>query len=141
MPAAAHSTTIHRAWPNQAATTVRRESPRVTAPPGRPGLSPGIRRLAQAIAEVLAGARPVGQLEDAVSLEVLRVLGRAAGRLGRTADGPTRRPIVGSVHVDSPSPGIVEAAVVIDTGVRVQAIALRLEAAAGRWRCSDLALG
>jgi hypothetical protein len=90
---------------------------------------------------VLAGARPVGQLKDAVSLEVLRVLGRAAGRLGRTADGPTRRPIVGSVHVDSPSPGIVEAAVVIDTGVRVQAIALRLEAAAGRWRCTDLALG
>jgi hypothetical protein len=108
---------------------------------GRPSPSPPIRQLAQGIAEVLAGARPVRQLEDAVTLDVLGVLGRAAGRLGRSADRPTRRPIVRAIHVDSPCPGVAEAAVVIDTGVRVRAIALRLEVRGGRWRCTDLALG
>jgi hypothetical protein len=107
----------------------------------RPRPNPRIRQFAQAIAEVLAGARPVGQLEDAVTLEVLAVLARAAGRLGRCAGHPTRRPVVRAIHVDAPSPGVAEAAVVIDTGVRVQAIALRLEADRGRWRCTALALG
>jgi hypothetical protein len=110
-------------------------------PRTRPRPNPRIRQFAQAVAEVLAGARPVGQLEDAVTLDVLAVLGRAAGRLGRSAGRPTRRPVVRAIHVDTPAPGVAEAAVVIDTGMRVQAIALRLEASGGRWRCTDLALG
>lgn len=98
-------------------------------------------RLAQAIVEVLAGARPAAQLAGLTSFEVLRFLTRGAGRLGARPGGPPQRPVIGSVRITEPSPGVIEASAVIHIGVRVRALALRLEGIDGRWRCTAIHLG
>jgi hypothetical protein len=99
-------------------------------------------RLAQAVAEILAGARPAGQLARHTTLDVLEHLERSAGRLGsRGAAAPVLRPLVTSVHVSEPADGIAEACAVVDTGPRRRAIALRLEGIDGRWRCTDVQFG
>jgi hypothetical protein len=117
----------------------------VTTEPTRRDLLPDPRpwtaRLAQAIAEVLAGARPAGQLSRVATLDVLQLLERGAGRLGARAGAPPQRPIVGSVHVSEPRDGIAEACAVVDTGPRKRALALRLEGIDGQWRCTALHIG
>jgi hypothetical protein len=98
-------------------------------------------RLAQAIAEVLAGARGAGQLSELATLDVLRQLARGAGRLGARDGSLPQRPIVGSVHLSEPCDGVVEACAVINTGSRMRALALRLEGIDGQWRCTVMRLG
>jgi hypothetical protein len=53
----------------------------------------------------------------------------------------TLRPVVRSVHTSRPTPGVVEACAVIDTGARRRAMALRIEARDGHWECTSLELG
>jgi hypothetical protein len=135
----------------------RRLAPAATAPPFRPyrpqspmrlaaagdalpDPRPLTRRLAQAIAEVLAGARPASQLSSHATLPVIRMLERNTGRLGGVGM-PQHRPIIGSVHVAEPCEGVVEACAVIDIGGRVRALALRLDAANGQWRCTAVRMG
>jgi hypothetical protein len=116
----------------------------VTTPSRRdllPDPRPWTARLAQAIAEVLAGARSPGQLADVASLDVLRMLERGAGRLSGGSAGPRRRPVVRSVHVSEPCDGVAEGCAVVDTGPRRRALALRLEEVRGRWRCTALQVG
>lgn len=99
-------------------------------------------RLAQAIAEILAGARPAGQLARYATLDVLEHLERSTGRLGtRTNGAAPLRPVVASVHVSEPADGVAEACAVVNTGPRRRAIALRLEGLDGRWRCTELQFG
>ena len=99
-------------------------------------------RLVQAVVEVLAGVRSAAQLSRFASFEVLEQLERATGRLGgRPGGAPARRPAVVHVRVSQPEPSVAEACAVIDTGPRHRAIAFRLEAKAGRWRCTALQLG
>jgi hypothetical protein len=116
-----------------------------SAPPNRRELLPDPRpltaRLAQAIAEVLAGARAPGQLADVASLDVLRLLERGAGRLSARTGGPRRRPVVRSVRVSEPCDGVAEGCAVLDTGIRHRVLALRLEEVRGRWRCTALQVG
>jgi Family of unknown function (DUF6459) len=123
---------------------------RVASPPNRDGRDPAIeagravewrpltRRLAQAMAEVLAGARSPSQLSGLVSLDVLRLLHRQYGRLNAPLGVAPTRPIVRSVHLSEPRPGVVEACAVIAVGHRVRAIALRLENGNDQWRCTAL---
>jgi hypothetical protein len=106
-----------------------------------PDPRPWTARLAQAIAEVLAGARPAGQLSRVATLDVLQLLERGAGRLGARSGARPQRPIVGSVHVSEPRDGIAEACAVVDTGPRKRALALRLEGSNGEWRCTALHIG
>jgi hypothetical protein len=106
-----------------------------------PDPRPWTARLAQAIAEVLAGARPAGQLSRVATLEVLQLLERGSGRLGTRPGHPPQRPVVGSVHVSEPRDGIAEACAVVDTGPRRRALALRLEGIDGHWRCTALHVG
>jgi hypothetical protein len=107
-----------------------------------PDPSPWTRRLAQAIAEILAGARPAAQLARHTTLDVLEHLERSTGRLGRTGTrAAAMRPLVVSVHVSEPADGIAEACAVVDTGPRRRALALRLEGQDGRWRCTELQFG
>jgi hypothetical protein len=117
----------------------------LTAEPTRRDLLPDPRpwtaRLAQAVAEVLAGARPPGQLSKVATLEVLQLLERSAGRLSGRRPGPAQRPVVSSVHLSEPRDGIAEACAVVDTGVRKRALALRLEGVAGQWRCTAVHVG
>lgn len=98
-------------------------------------------RLAQAIAEVLAGARPAGQLSHVATLDVLQLLERGAGRLGAGPGIAVQRPIVGSVHLSEPRDGVAEVCAVVDTGPRKRALALRLEGVNGQWRCTALQIG
>jgi hypothetical protein len=98
-------------------------------------------RLAQAVAEVLAGARPASQLSRFATLDVLSLLERWSGRYTERDGAAGRRPQVCSVHVSAPGAGIAEACSVLDMGSRRRAIALRLEAKDGRWRCTELQLG
>jgi hypothetical protein len=106
-----------------------------------PDPRPWTARLAQAIAEVLAGARPAAQLSRVATLDVLALLERGSGRLGARPGGAPLRPIVGSVHISEPRDGVAEACAVVDTGPRKRAIAMRLEGIDGQWRCTALHVG
>jgi hypothetical protein len=106
-----------------------------------PDPRPWTARLAQAIAEVLAGARPANQLSRVATLDVLQLLERGSGRLGVRPGAPPQRPIVASVHISEPRDGVAEACAVVDTGLRKRALALRLEGINGQWRCTALHVG
>ena len=104
-------------------------------------------RLALATVEVLAGTRPLPQLRRWTSDDVYAQLRRRSAR-GRVADacpdrargpGGAHRPTrVRAVHVCQPSVDVAEVSVVVDDGRRARALALRLEGADGRWRCTEL---
>jgi Family of unknown function (DUF6459) len=98
-------------------------------------------RLAQVVAEVLAGARSPSQLAGIVTLDVIRQLERGAGRFGATPGRRPTHPIVGSVHVCPVGADVAEACAVIITGPRVRALALRLEATTTCWRCTAVQIG
>ena len=92
-------------------------------------------RLAQGIAEVLAGHRPVQQLVRWTDESVYEMLThRLIGRVPPA--GP--RPRVRSIRISRPRDGVVEASAVVDTAGRCRALALRLEADHGHWRCTAL---
>lgn len=108
--------------------------------------------LAQAVAEVLTGARPPQQLSEIATLEVLGLLERNAGRLRPRGERVPPRPRVTALRLCEPRRGIVEVAAVIDTGGRSRAMALRLQvgrqtalygAERGplRWRCTVVRVG
>jgi hypothetical protein len=127
--------------------------PQPTARADLPDPRPWTRRLTQAVAEVLAGARPAGQLARYATLDVLEHLERSTGRLAQVSNraagpaaqavarGAVMRPIVASVHVSEPADGVAEVCAVLDTGPRRRALALRLEGLDGRWRCTGLQFG
>jgi hypothetical protein len=106
-----------------------------------PDLEAWTRRLAQAIAEMLAGARSPGQLHGVATLDVVRLIERRYGRFSTAAGGGPVRPIVRSVHVSRPQPLVAEACAVIGTGRRVRAIALRIEIVNRGWRCTAVQVG
>jgi hypothetical protein len=95
--------------------------------------------IGQAVVEILAGRRPPVQvvrwLDGPVYERVRRSAEGAASRGRRSPGTPVR---VRRVRVGSGLDGSVEAAVVVDDGVRCRALALRLEAMDGRWLCSAL---
>ncbi|MBD0293319.1 MAG: hypothetical protein ICV70_07070 [Jiangellaceae bacterium] len=92
-------------------------------------------RLGQGIVEALHGHRPVQQLLRWTDDQVYDALARRI-----TGRGPAEgtRPVVRSVHVCHPVNGVVEATLVVGVGVRTRALAMRLEAVDGRWRCTAL---
>jgi hypothetical protein len=92
-------------------------------------------RLAQGIVEALHGHRPLQQLVRWTDEPVYRLLERRRS-VQRTAAGP--RPLVRSIRICQPGDGVVEASVVVQTGRRCRALAMRLEGLDGRWRCTAL---
>jgi hypothetical protein len=122
--------------------------PQPTSRADLPDPLPWTRRLTQAIAEILAGARPAAQLARYTTLDVLEHLERSTGRLTCSANSAgngvrtvAMRPVVASVHVSEPADGVAEVCAVVDTGPRRRALALRLEGQDGRWRCTQLQFG
>lgn len=105
-----------------------------------PGALPDPRRwvalLAQAVVEVLAGRRPVGQVVRWVDPEIVDRL--RASSPPQAVGGPPV--VVRRVRVSTHLDGSVEAAVVVDDGTRCRALALRLEALSRRWVCTALEL-
>lgn len=113
-----------------------------------PIAEPGVvvRRLALAAVEVIAGLRPAAQLARWLTpgvLQAVRVRAdlhrRATSAAGRTVG--SRPPVVRSTHVCRVEERVVEAAVVVDDGCRVRAVALRLETHRGMWRATALDVG
>ena len=106
-------------------------------------------KVAQAVVEVLAGERPVGQLTHWTTPAVYAQLARRAALVSNrsTAQRSAMRHIVlRRVHVSRPADGVVEVATVIhgrdpNGTERARALAFRLEQDAGRWICTVLELG
>lgn len=96
------------------------------------------RTLVQALLEVLAGVRPISQLRRDTTPELylrLRTLVRC--RPWTSGPRPDRR-AVRSVHVQQRPEGVAEACATVRRGVRLAALALRMEGVDGRWQCTDL---
>jgi Family of unknown function (DUF6459) len=91
-------------------------------------------RFAQTLAEVLAGSRPARQIIPCTT-ERARLHLRRLGPL--FAGG--QRPRVLRVLATRPSRDVVETSVIVATGQRTRALAVRFERRApGRWLCTDI---
>jgi hypothetical protein len=107
-------------------------APGRTGPGGAPEVWP--LRFAQMLAEVLAGARPARQIVGCTT-ERARLHLRRIGPL--LAGG--QRPRVVRVLAMRPRPDVVEMSVIVATGQRTRALAVRFERhAPGRWLCTDI---
>ena len=102
-------------------------------------------RLVQAVAEVVAGDRPIGQLVRWTDGTVYAELNRRVRLLGLTTTATTRttneRAHIRSIHVTTPAPRTAEVAAHIHHNNRSRALALRLEIHRNRWICTALTLG
>ena len=101
--------------------------------------------MAQAVAEVLAGDRPISQLVRYTDDEVFMELNRRVRLLGLSTTATTRgakeKSAVQSVRVFMPEPFIAEVAAHVRRGDRSRAIALRMEIRRNRWVCTALEIG
>jgi len=99
-----------------------------------------VRHMAQALVEVMSGARPAPQVIRWTSPEVYSVVARRNAVSGRRAL-VARRALVRQVRICAPVDGVIEAcAVVVDNG-RVRALAMRLTGIDRRWVVSELQVG
>ena len=113
-------------------------APRTAArdlPPARPVAQ----ALVQALLEVLAGVRPLTQLQGATTVELyteleLLVAARPRATRSRPSSGAVR-----SVHVQQQPQGVAEVCATVHRGKRMAAVALRLEGVGGQWCCTELA--
>ena len=111
-----------------------------------PDPGPWVARLARAVAEVSVGERPPGQLTRWVARDELARLARRGTHVARHSSargkqGVCRLRTVRAVRVCPVAPGIVETSAVLVGGERAQAIAIRLEAVAGRWLATAIEMG
>ena len=99
-------------------------------------------RLAQAMLEVEAGVRPVAQLRCWTSEAVYTRLRRHSHRTrfvqARGGQAQPGRVWVQSLRVCEPADGVAEVSAVVQDAGRTRAMAIRLEGADGRWRCTAL---
>jgi hypothetical protein len=116
--------------------------------PGDGGAA-GVRRLAEAVVDVLLERRPAEHVRRLVSREVFGLLSSVARR--RATARFARRCVVRSIRLHSPASDAVESTVLVQDGPRVRAVALRFERAAAwreaapsqdqdrlEWRCTAL---
>jgi hypothetical protein len=111
-------------WAEQAGTQAR--------PAGLPEPGAWVVTLMHSVREVLAGERPLGQLRRWVGGEVYEWLGHVS------ATRPAPLGTVRSVHLCEPRRGVVEATVIVEARAGARAVAVRLDAVRGSWRCSNL---
>lgn len=99
-----------------------------------------VRHMAQALIEIMSGARPAPQVIRWTTPEVYSAIARRNVASGRRTV-VTRPAIVRRVRICEPVDGVIEAcAVVVDNG-RVRALAMRLTAVDRRWVISALQVG
>ena len=99
-----------------------------------------VRHIAQALVEVMSGARPAPQVIRWTTPEVYSTVARRSVTSGRRK-AVARRALVLRVRICEPADGVVEAcAVVVDNG-RVRALAMRLTRVDRRWVVSELQVG
>lgn len=110
-------------------------TPASDLPPARPVAH----ALVQGLLEVLAGVRPVSQLQRGTTPELFLQLEQVVH--SRPRPGGTR-PVTGAVrslHVQERPDGVAEVCATVRRGPRLAALALRLEGIGGRWCCTELA--
>ncbi len=120
------------------------DGPRATPAAQLPDPAPMVTAVVCASIEVLAGARPAAQMLRWLTSDAYAGLQRqaaAAARARRGSNAPVRRAAVRRVVTTAPRDGALEAAVVVQEGRRVRAVALRLEGWDGRWRVTALEVG
>ena len=137
--------------------TLSRAAPEPGEPPDRP--QPGastpsdahdhgeVRALAESLArcvvEVLAGTREIDQIARWLSADVhahllKRVVLSTRARTARH-ESPTRPSFsMGTTVLCEPTPGVIEAVVIVHGRARSRAVALRLEVLGSRWRASAI---
>lgn len=99
--------------------------------------------LARCVVEILAGSRQLDQIARWLSTEVhahllKRVVLSQRARHVR-AEAPARPAIaLGRTVLSEPSPGVVEAVVIVHGRARSRAVAIRLERQGARWRASAI---
>ena len=109
-------------------------TPRAALPPARPFAH----ALVQRLLEVLAGVRPLGQLQRDTTLELYDDLARLVRSRPRHVGPRPTRGAVRSVHVQERPEGVAEVCATVVRGGRAGALALRLEGRGGSWRCTEL---
>lgn len=103
-----------------------------------PSARPVARALVQGLLEVLAGVRPVSQLQRSTTPELFAELELAVRALPRSSGA---RPVTGAVrslHVQERPDGVAEVCATVHRGQRMAAVVLRLEGLSGRWTCTEL---
>jgi hypothetical protein len=103
-----------------------------------PAARPFAHALVQRVLEVVAGVRPLSQLQRHTTLEVYDAL-ELTLRTRPRARGP--RPdgrAIRSVRIQQHPHGVAEVSATVRRGDRYAAVALRLEAVNGAWRCTEL---
>jgi len=120
----------------------------VVEPDGERGAAPGTdagrfaHGVGLACVEVVLGRRPAAQLARWVAPAVLELLHDRADLVRRAGVlAHARRPAARRVRVCRVDAHTAEACLVVDDGVRVRAVALRLEAHRGTWRVTTLEIG
>jgi hypothetical protein len=99
----------------------------------------GVRRLVEAVVDVLLERRPAEQVKRWVSREVFGLLSTVTQR--RAVTRFAARSMVRSIRLHAPGPDAVESTVLVQDGPRVRAVALRFERTAQdrlEWRCTAL---
>lgn len=99
-----------------------------------------VTHMAQALVEVMSGARPAPQVIRWTTPEVYAVVARRHAVSGRRAL-VARRALVRRVRICEPVDGVVEACAVVVDNDRVRAIAMRLIGVDRRWVVSELQVG
>jgi hypothetical protein len=98
-----------------------------------PELHRWITTFAISTVEIWAGRRQPTQLAHRCHRVIFNELLRKVGsvkKIGR----------IKSIHISEPLDGICEAVVIIDFGLRIQALSIRCEGVDGRWLCTSLKL-
>jgi hypothetical protein len=94
--------------------------------------------LLQRLEEVLAGVRPVAQLQRDLTLDAFDRLASAVAHAGpRDGSRPALR-AVRSLHVQTRPEGVAEVCASVQRGARRVAVALRIEGRDGAWQVTDL---
>ena len=114
--------------------SVPSRTPTADLPPARPFAH----ALVQRLLEVVAGVRPLGQLQRDTTLEVYDELERLLTSRPRSGGPRPDGRAVRSVHVQQRPEGIAEVTATVRRGERYGAVALRLEGVNGAWRCTQL---
>ena len=104
-------------------------------PPARPVAH----ALVQGLLEVLAGVRPVSQLQRGTTPELFAQLEQVVHGRPRTVGARPLTGAVRSLHVQQRPEGVAEVCATVRRGPRMAAVAMRLEGIAGRWTCTELA--
>lgn len=103
-----------------------------------PGSQAFARVLVQGVLEVIAGVRPLKQLQRDTTPELYASLADNLTRRPRATGTRPNRRAVRSLHVQERPEGVAEVCATVQRGARTIALALRLEGLDGHWRCTQL---